>query len=112
MDSTIEGVECEGTVLKYYKMKTILPHILHEVGESWQEVLEDNQYKAYKLDSKKYIDFHNNKKSYRQYAPYVDINGERIYVDKTINLSTSQLNKMGNITEFKSGNGVVVDIVY
>ena len=112
MDSTIEGVECEGTVLKYYKMKTILPHILHEVGTEWQEVLEDNQYNVHKLDTKKYIDFYNNKKNYREYAPYIEINGERIYVDNTINFSTTQLNKMGNITELKSGNGVVVDIVY
>ena len=112
IDSTIEGVECEGTILKYYKMKTIFPHVLHEIGTEWQEVLTDNKYKVHKLNTKKYIDFYNSKKNYLEYAPYIEINGERIYVDNTINFSTKQLNQLGNITELKSGNGVIVDIVY
>lgn len=104
--------------LKYYKMKTILPHILHQVGTHWDKVKATIRpgYDAdlYNFNPVKYKDLYNNGIDYSldEYAPYITINGEQISVEDNIIFTLDDLSRFGEITELKSGNGVYVDIIY
>ena len=108
--------EFDSNVLKYYKVKNILPHILHQVGTEWKSTDEHRTGypdQIYKFEPKKYRDFYNNKNyTLTDYQPYLIINNEKIYVDDTIVFQTTHLNEIGAITELKSGNGVVVEVIY
>ena len=120
-------------VIKYYKMKSILPHVLHQVGlnvdanglEGWSNINTGENSKTgyatqgttpgkiYKFYPKKYRDFYNNK-NYRmdEYDPSIVINGHIISVNDTIIFKLQDLRDFKQITELKSGNGVIVDIIY
>ena len=58
--------------------------------------------------------FNNKNKEYQldEYAPYIILNNEVISVEDTIIYGPKNLNSFDEITELKSGNGVIVDIVY
>lgn len=108
--------EFDPNVLKYYKIKNILPHILHQVGTKWEQT--DSHRSGYpdtiyKFQPKKYRDFYNNQ-NYKltEYQPYIIINKEKIYVDDTIFFEVKNLKDKGTITELKSGNGITVEVVY
>ncbi len=60
----------------------------------------------------KMYDYTNTKyyKENDEYEPYIWLNGEQIYITHETELDLLQFNN--NINELKSGNGVVVDIVY
>lgn len=118
----LEGYQLEyqdNGVLKYYKMKPVLPHILHLVGTTWElnygKESNDKPYvdeQRYNFIPKKYKDFYN-KKDYTldEYAPYIEINGEKIYVKDSLIFDIEQLKNI-NISSFSSGNGVIVDVGY
>lgn len=107
-------------VLKYYKMKTILPHILHLVGTEWKENYEKNnlipdtyyENKNYNFMPKKYKDFYNNKEyKLNEYAPWLEINGKKIYIDDTVFYSIDNLKDV-KIESLSCGNGVIVEVGY
>jgi hypothetical protein len=109
-------VDYEGDVLKYYKVKKTAPFTLYKIGSSWSLNTTREGYDAplYDFHPVKYIDFYNKNREYNleDYAPYIILNGEIISVDDTITYGPKNLNLFKEITELKSGNGVVVDIVY
>ena len=48
-------------------------------------------------------------RDYKEYQPYLILNGEKIYIDTT---KTINLKQFDNIYELKSGNGVIVNLSY
>lgn len=48
-------------------------------------------------------------RDYKEYQPYLILNGEKIYIDNT---KTINLKQFDNIYELKSGNGVIVNLSY
>jgi hypothetical protein len=101
-------------------MKTILPHILHLVGTEWKENYEKNnlipdtyyENKNYNFMPKKYKDFYNNKEyKLNEYAPWLEINGKKIYIDDTIFYSIDNLKNV-KIESLSCGNGVIVEVGY
>ena len=114
-------------VIKYYNIKPILPHILHQLGTGWQ-LVSSHDATSNTSDSDKinrytfipdqdneqhnlFIDFNNNSQIYENYEPWIRINNEYIYIDDTLEYSINDLSGL-NISNFVSGNGVVVEVGY
>jgi hypothetical protein len=112
-----DSVEYENDIIKYYKVKTILPHILHEVGTEWEEITDNARpgYAGprYKFHPIKYKDFYNNQDfSLEDYCPCIYINGQEISVKDFVTFGPVDLTKFGPITELRCGNGVIVEVIY
>ena len=109
-------LDYEGEVLKYYKLKKTAPLTLYQIGDSWSPNTSRAGYDAplYDFHPTKYIDFNNKNKEYQldEYAPYIVLNNEIISVEDTIIYGPKNLNLFEEITELRSGNGVIVDVVY
>lgn len=93
------------------------PYILHQIGKGWiyapPGTVYNEAHPNYIFDQgspESYIDFYN-KKEYNEYEPWIEINGERIYVDDTLVFSIKDLQNF-NIISLLSGNGVIIDIGY
>lgn len=140
----LQQVEYEpynGDVIKYYKVKPILPHYLHQIGTEWKpdtltqrDVTGDNCITNQRFNmangstitlttdddiidytfipTGKFIDFYNGNKIYESYEPWFEINGQQIRVDDTMIFEASNLKDLGTINSLSSGNGVIVEIGY
>ena len=53
--------------------------------------------------------FYNEEKTYKDYEPYIIINGEEILINTTMEIDLTQFD---SITKLRSGNGVVVELCY
>lgn len=98
-------------VIKYYKLKPILSHYLHQIGTAWEKQ-HDDTYAFIPVENKKFIDFYHNETYYDEYEPWFEINGNKIYINDTLKFDKNDLQNFGKITSLSSGNGVILEIGY
>lgn len=114
---------------KYYDIKVISPWHIHQVGtyrknnnmsqilKEYDNPIDQQKYQQdinyYNFNAiNKFVDFYNNEKIYNEYQPWIEINGQKINIDDTLLFEVTNNLKNLDITSFKSGNGVVVEIGY
>lgn len=117
------AADYNGETLKYYKMKPILPHIIHEVGYQSDLTNSDNQLTEIlnaekNLQFTRYLNFNRihfkdfyNQETYDTYEPWVIINEDQFNVNETIVLDRNQLSNL-SIYKIATGNGVSVELIY